>query len=187
MTRQCLCRRATLNSFINLGARVWRLVGIWWRRSAGTLSALWFWLALFRTAEGSKRHCAHVRKGHREKWRTAANCLSGPLLLFLTTICYPVWHVGGPVWTTGFDLGQEQVNLVSALSSSQHNLFLCLLDLLRWKRKWSYLQCLQCLTFDCIITQVWHLIYEYEKIPVSWFYSRNPEAVYFFCVCFFCF
>lgn len=92
-------------------------------------------LALFRTAEGSKRHCTHVRKGHREKWKTAANCLSSPLLVFLTTICYPVWHAGGPMWTIGSDLGQEQVNLVWVLPSSQHNLFSCLFDLLRWKRK----------------------------------------------------
>lgn len=109
-------------------------------------------LALFRTAEGSKRHCTHVRKGHREKWKTAANCLSSPLLVFLTTICYPVWHAGGPMWTIGSDLGQEQVNLVWVLPSSQHNLFSCLFDLLGWKRKRKKRKYLQCLTFDYILT-----------------------------------
>lgn len=49
-------------------------------------------LVLFRTAGDSQIHCTHLRKGHREKWRTVANCLSIPLLVTVTTICLPHWR-----------------------------------------------------------------------------------------------
>lgn len=78
VTWHCLCRRASLNSFINLGPCVWRLAGIWLGLTAGV-----GWLvcdlalALFRTAEGLQLHAlTHLRKGHAERWITAANCLS---------------------------------------------------------------------------------------------------------------
>lgn len=100
-------------------------------------------LTLFRTAGGTQIHCTHLRKGHREKWRTAANCLSIPLLVFVTTICYPLCHTGQPVWTVGCDLRRElllcYINQVWVFSTCQRILCFTSLGKLELEGWWNYL------------------------------------------------
>lgn len=109
----------------------WHLVKTECRNGVWSVILLWHYLE----QQKAQRDIAHTQEKVTEKNGKQQQIASPAHYWSFLPQCYPVWHAGGPMWTIGSDLGQEQVNLVWVLPSSQHNLFSCLFDLLRWKRK----------------------------------------------------
>lgn len=71
VTQQCLCRRTSLNSFINLARCVWWPGGILWSGGGRSETLPGHYLE----QEATQMHCTHLRKGHGEngeQWRIAS-------------------------------------------------------------------------------------------------------------------